>query len=207
MGLCGITSASRPVSRVLYGTTPRGAARDGHSSGAAVAGRLEQPTRATVGRRTWSLRPVSPLFGLAPGGACHAVPVARPAVRSYRTLSPLPAAPCGGPAVCFLWRCPWGRPRRTLSGTVSLWSPDFPPPVRAAAVRPTGCAEVRARAGAVNGNASFTVSGGHRQGVAQLPRLHRFDRGSSHRLARAAVAALVGRAGGREHVERQCVTS
>ena len=30
-------------------------------------------------------------------------------------------------AVCFLWRCPWGRPRRTLSGTVFPWSPDFPP--------------------------------------------------------------------------------
>src|SRR6185312_744622 len=35
--------------------------------------------------RTWG-----PLFGLAPGGACHAVPVARSAVGSYPTLSPLP---------------------------------------------------------------------------------------------------------------------
>ncbi len=26
-----------------------------------------------------------------------------------------------------LWHCPWGRPRRTLSGTVRPWSPDFPP--------------------------------------------------------------------------------
>ena len=33
-----------------------------------------------------------PLFGLAPGGVCHAVAVAGDAVRSYRTLSPLPAA-------------------------------------------------------------------------------------------------------------------
>lgn len=31
-------------------------------------------------------------------------------------------------AVCFLWHFPWGRPRRTLSGTVFPWSPDFPPP-------------------------------------------------------------------------------
>ena len=31
-----------------------------------------------------------PLFGLAPCGVCHADPVARIAVRSYRTLSPLP---------------------------------------------------------------------------------------------------------------------
>jgi hypothetical protein len=30
-------------------------------------------------------------------------------------------------AVCFLWHCPWGRPRRMLSGTACPWSPDFPP--------------------------------------------------------------------------------
>jgi hypothetical protein len=30
-------------------------------------------------------------------------------------------------AVCFLWHFPWGHPRRTLSGTVFPWSPDFPP--------------------------------------------------------------------------------
>ena len=53
-------------------------------------------------------------------------------------------------AVCFLWHFPWGRPRRTLSGAVFPWSPDFPPlqmrynregPQRApgaAAIRPTG---------------------------------------------------------------------
>jgi hypothetical protein len=28
--------------------------------------------------------------------------------------------------VYFLWHFPWGRPRRTLSGTVFPWSPDFP---------------------------------------------------------------------------------
>src|SRR5258708_6575054 len=31
------------------------------------------------------------LFGFAPGVVCHAVSVAGPAVRSYRTFSPLPA--------------------------------------------------------------------------------------------------------------------
>jgi len=30
------------------------------------------------------------LFGLAPRGVCHAVPITRSAVRSYRTISPLP---------------------------------------------------------------------------------------------------------------------
>ena len=37
------------------------------------------------------------------------------------------ASPKRRSAVSFLWRCPWGRPRRSLSGTVSPWSPDFPP--------------------------------------------------------------------------------
>jgi hypothetical protein len=35
--------------------------------------------------------PVS-LFGLAPNGVCHASSVARTAVRSYRTVSPLPVS-------------------------------------------------------------------------------------------------------------------
>jgi len=34
-------------------------------------------------------------------------PLARDAVRSYRTVSPLPPGPCGsGLAVCFLLHCP-----------------------------------------------------------------------------------------------------
>ena len=71
--------------------------RDGHSSGIALARDLEQPTRTaslTSLPRTLSLAancpPVPSLFGLAPGGVCHAAPVAGPAVRSYRTFSPLP---------------------------------------------------------------------------------------------------------------------
>ncbi len=70
--------------------------RDGHSSGTAVTGRLEQPTRATIRRRTQGAfltkNLLSPLFGFAPGGACHAADVTIRAVRSYRTVSPLPAA-------------------------------------------------------------------------------------------------------------------
>ncbi len=63
------------------------------------------------------------LFGIAPGGACRAASVASRAVRSYRTVSPLPPQ---AEAVSSLWRCPWGCPRRALPGTVSSWSPDFP---------------------------------------------------------------------------------
>ncbi len=81
------------------GSVPAGAG-DGHSSGTPVAGRLARPTRTTARRpacRTGS--GVSSLLGLAPGGVYRAAPVAGGAVRSYRTLSPLPAAvagPAGG---------------------------------------------------------------------------------------------------------------
>ena len=40
--------------------------------------------------RSRGLRPVPSLFGLAPGGVCRAAAVAAGAVRSYRTVSPLP---------------------------------------------------------------------------------------------------------------------
>ena len=41
-------------------------------------------------------RPSTPLFGLAPHGVYHALSVTGQAVRSYRTLSPLPPAGSGG---------------------------------------------------------------------------------------------------------------
>src|ERR1700754_1426320 len=62
---------------------------------------LEQPTRTaslTSLPRRYRFReqPALPsLFGLAPGGVCHAVAVAGNAVRSYRTFSPL-LAEAGG---------------------------------------------------------------------------------------------------------------
>jgi len=54
--------------------------------GASVAGRLKRPTRDS----SCAGRAKSPLFGLAPGGVCRAPRVATRAVRSYRTVSPLP---------------------------------------------------------------------------------------------------------------------
>ena len=66
------------------------------------------------------------LFGLAPGGACLAIPVTRDAVGSYPTLSPLPFR-LPGRAVCFLWRFPSDYSGRTLSAALPTWSPDFPP--------------------------------------------------------------------------------
>ena len=78
-------SASRPVSRVLYGALRRAMAI--HLGRPLPAASCNQP-----GRRPgegWA-RALSSLFGFAPGGACRATDVAAGAVRSYRTLSPLP---------------------------------------------------------------------------------------------------------------------
>lgn len=67
--------------------------------------------------------PAASLFGIAPGGACRAAPVASRAVGSYPTVSPLRPK---RNAVCFLWRCPSDRSARALPGTVASGSPDFP---------------------------------------------------------------------------------
>ncbi len=82
---------SRPVSRVLCGAglkrrrvtaIPLGRRLPGVSSN--LPGR---PIRTLI-RRFLS---APPLFGFAPGGVCRAASVAGRAVRSYRTVSPLPA--------------------------------------------------------------------------------------------------------------------
>ncbi len=121
--------------------------RDGHSSRTPVARRLQQPTRTAVLdidlRRQRSPADAShrPYSVLLPVG--FAMPPALPSARCALTA---PFHPCPGntqraEAVCSLWHFPWACARRTLSGTVCPWSPDFP--LRqpfgfaAAAVRPT----------------------------------------------------------------------
>jgi hypothetical protein len=124
-------SARRRVSRVLSRIS-RGwpflwdarcrAPRATHPSGGAKA--------RPVPRITPGYLPL--LLGLAPGGVFPAAAVAGGAVRSYRTVSPLPTSRHRyEPAVYFLWHFPWGRPRRVLPGTVPPWSPDFPLPGKA----------------------------------------------------------------------------
>jgi len=51
----------------------------------------DTPGRRPENRSDWQASPPS-LFGLAPGGVYRAVPVTGNAVRSYRTLSPLPTS-------------------------------------------------------------------------------------------------------------------
>lgn len=62
-----------------------GSVENGHVSGTPIARRLARPTRASNGADSSSA-----LLGLAPGGVCRAGRVTTPAVRSYRTVSPLP---------------------------------------------------------------------------------------------------------------------
>ena len=133
-------SASRPVSRVLYGrereapdvtAIPLGRPSPGASS--------NQPERQ--GPRTGPETPCGAAHRsysvLLPAGL--AVPPTLPPTRCALAAPFHPYRPWLSAlrrrAVCFLWRCPWGRPRRTLSGAVSAWSPDFPPPERR---RPSG---------------------------------------------------------------------
>ena len=140
--------ARRPVSRVLSRPLR---ARDDHSSGTSVAGRLARPTRAAaVETRLAGAGPEGPvgrppLCGLAPGGVCHAAAVAGGAVRSYRTLSPLPAASEDGrrrSALCgtFPGVAPAGRyPAPCFRGART-----FLPPKRAA-IRPSDAYGMSAR--------------------------------------------------------------
>ena len=139
-----LSHVSRPVSRVLEGlrtqfadvtTIPLGRRLPGASSN--LPGRQDPDTIPKLARASFA----PPLFGLAPGGVCHAAGVTAGAVRSYRTVSPLPRLTQRPAAVCSLWHCPWARTRRMLSGTACPWSPDFPHRqpfgFAGAAVRPT----------------------------------------------------------------------
>ncbi len=90
------------------------------------AGMPLHPAFAAAGRPYSVLLPVG--FTLpppSPGARCALAAPFRPCPQR----TPLQAKAVR--AVCFLWHCPWGRPRRPLAGTVFPWSPDFPPPPRA----------------------------------------------------------------------------
>ena len=78
------------ISRVLFLSKRL---NENHSSGTRVSPCLARPTRTTMRESICFLRNSKNtlfLFGLAPNGVCRAFFVAKKAVRSYRTLSPLP---------------------------------------------------------------------------------------------------------------------
>ena len=111
------------------GSVSRLTAGDGHSSRAhlAIAPHATNPGGSSESRLKRSPAPRRPYSVLLPVG--FAVPSLLPRTRCALTapFHPYPASPFGRRrAVCFLWHCPWGCPRRRLSGTVLPWSPDFP---------------------------------------------------------------------------------
>ena len=109
------------VSRVLFSALPRrGVILLGRSLPTGSSDRLEiGSTRATPA----GLPPRS-RTGLAPGGVCRAPLVTERAVRSYRTVSPLPPAETGGGL--FSVALSFESPRLAVSQHLALWSPDFP---------------------------------------------------------------------------------
>ena len=116
-------------------------AGDGHSSGTSVAGRLARHTRTAAREHARGSGPTRrPYSVLLPAGL--AMPPLSPRGRCALTAPFHPCRPARRPgsAVCFLWRFPWGRPRRALPGAAFPWSPDFPPrgPSPEAAIRPSG---------------------------------------------------------------------
>ncbi len=113
-----------------------------------------------------------PLFGLAPGGVYPATPVTRRAVRSYRTISPLPAVlKKQQRAVYFLWHWPLACAPQALPGTLPCGARTFLPAQGEATVWPTpGCH--------YEGNSGLTtprrapVSGCMHTGVRRVCSLH-----------------------------------
>ena len=109
--------------------------RDGHSSGTPVTRRLQQPTRTARSRHDpEALRACAQSLRAVPIRSCSRWGL--PCRRRYRQRGALlphrftlaVSSRCRAEqAVCSLWHFPWARTRRTLSGTVCPWSPDFPP--------------------------------------------------------------------------------
>ncbi len=121
------------------------AAGDGHSSGTPVAGRLARPTRAMARKPACGPNPRSPLRGLAPGGVCPAVAVAGDAVRSYRTLSPLPIGSSTERRSALCGTFPRVAPAGRYPAPCFRGARTFLPPRRArrAAIRPPDCESLR----------------------------------------------------------------
>ena len=75
-----------------------------------------------------------PLFGLAPRGVFTAGRITPAAVRSYRTISPLPSAFGRRYIFCCTFRIRNRTP--AVSRHAALWRPDFPLPFLEATTRP-----------------------------------------------------------------------
>ena len=114
---------SGPISRILSPVARRRSFLSARGRPRAQAADPKAVRRGEAGRA-----PSAFLFGLAPHGVYRAPSVAVGAVRSYRTVSPLPSrSRRRGKAVCFLWHFPSRRRDRALPGMLPVRSSDFPP--------------------------------------------------------------------------------
>ena len=107
-----------PAEPACVTAIPLGRRLPGASSNLPGRQGLDMTPRPFRARALSSLSP--PLFGLAPGGVCRAADVAAGAVRSYRTVSPLPPPPTTG-----------GGRRSVLCGTIPGLAPAgcYPAPL------------------------------------------------------------------------------
>ncbi len=135
-----------PVSRVLSWPCQ---AMDDHSSGACVAAGFARPTRRAgrkhprrSGRNPPTALPIRPCsrWGLPCRRHCWK----RGGLLPHRFTLAVRVPKGADRAVCFLWHFPWAFARRSLTGTVFPWSPDFPPEPRSlaapAVAQPSGIA-------------------------------------------------------------------
>ena len=95
-----------------------GSVEGNHSSGTAVTGRLEQPTRESARNR----RLYSPIWSCSGRGLpCRGL---LPAARCALT-APFHPYRASSPAVCFLWHFPWARALQALPGALSEGARTF----------------------------------------------------------------------------------
>ena len=139
---------ARPQGKRRESADKPGSVEDNHPSGARVAACLERPTRkplraAGTGPKARAL----PYLVLLQVGFAVPPSVATGAVRSYRTLSPLPSPHrCGAWAVCSLLHFPWAHAPQALPGTLPCGARTFlHAPKDAAVAWPTPGASIRDR--------------------------------------------------------------
>jgi hypothetical protein len=177
----GRKALSGPISRILcsVGGFPPPEPRSflwarGHPRARAADPEMSRSRR--MGRA-----PSISLFGLAPHGVYPAPSVAVGAVRSYRTVSPLPSGPFGSrKAVCSLWHFPSRRRDRGLPGMPPVGSSDFP-------LRLLGAITWPAQGRADSSSSGLPVPGSGRLSVSVRGCFRRRSNASSrpHRLSQA----------------------
>ena len=118
-----IKRRSRPISRVLSWTAIHLGNASPHPSSDLPGSSTGRALSVTLVKehRTASL------FGLAPSGVCPATAVASSAVRSYRTISPLPVISEELTGGIFSVALSVGFHPPGVTWHPALWSPDFPP--------------------------------------------------------------------------------